>query len=433
MGLLADVTEVVQAFDPTQLDGCHLDEPRVGTQIEPGALRVSGWVLARDSPVVAVEVNVGDVTVARAGSFHPRPDVAAVFPAHPGADRPGFQLTVAGVWEDTIRLKVQAVLAGQSRCQIGTITVGGGAQEKSSPKVSVVIPCYGQAHFLASAINSALAQTYANVEVVVVDDGSRDNAAAVAARYPGVRCVRQKNGGVSEARNAGIRASSGEFLVFLDADDMLLPHAVQVGMDCLKGQAHGQLATGTYRYVDGIGRSMPTPPQPNASEDYYAALLRANYLGTPGTTIFRRLVLDEVGGFDQRFSPAEDYELGLRIARRGHPIHCHDVAVLEYRRASNHASDDSRLMMERTFRALRFQRQNGFGSDHLRAAYSEALEAWRRCYRPDVVDQTCESIERRDRRGALRAMLTFLRYDRRGLRDVVRHSRDRRAASRLTG
>jgi len=92
------------------------------------------------------------------------------------------------------------------------------------PCVSIIIPCYKQAQFLAEAIDSALAQTYPHVEVVVVNDGSPDNTADVCKRYGNrIRYVEQENKGVSEARNAGIRAAIGEYILPLDADDKIDP------------------------------------------------------------------------------------------------------------------------------------------------------------------------------------------------------------------
>lgn len=94
----------------------------------------------------------------------------------------------------------------------------------------MIIPCYNHAQFLAPAIESVPAQTYSNFEIVVADDDSNDNTAEVVKHYPLVRCVYQENAGLSNARNTGLRHSSGEFLVFLDADDRLLPHALEVGV-----------------------------------------------------------------------------------------------------------------------------------------------------------------------------------------------------------
>ena len=99
-----------------------------------------------------------------------------------------------------------------------------------TPLVSVVIPCYNQAHFLGEAIESVLKQTYKHFEIVVVDDGSTDNTSEVARRYSGIRCIEQANQGLSAARNTGIRESKGEYLVFLDADDRLRPIALEAGL-----------------------------------------------------------------------------------------------------------------------------------------------------------------------------------------------------------
>ena len=95
--------------------------------------------------------------------------------------------------------------------------------------VSVIISCYNGASFLADAIDSALSQTHP-VEVVVVDDGSTDHTAEVCDRYPDVGYIYQHNQGVSVARNTGIHATQGEFLIFLDCDDILMPNTAEIGV-----------------------------------------------------------------------------------------------------------------------------------------------------------------------------------------------------------
>jgi len=107
-------------------------------------------------------------------------------------------------------------------------------QEVVAGLVSVVIPCYNQAHFLGEAIESVLAQSYPNFEIIVVDDGSTDDTSEVARRYPGVRLVRQENKGLSGARNAGLAHSEEEYVVFLDADDRLLPDALETVLEHLE-------------------------------------------------------------------------------------------------------------------------------------------------------------------------------------------------------
>ena len=106
------------------------------------------------------------------------------------------------------------------------------ASRARDPLVSVIVPCYNGAAFLEEALRSALAQSYGEVEVVVVDDGSTDSSAEIARRFP-VRYIRQENRGLSEARNTGIRESKGSYLVFLDADDRLKPRAIETGLGAL--------------------------------------------------------------------------------------------------------------------------------------------------------------------------------------------------------
>ena len=89
------------------------------------------------------------------------------------------------------------------------------------PQVSVVIPCFAQAHFLSDAIESVLAQTHTDYEIIVIDDGSPDNVREVVERFPGVRLIAQENRGLSQARNRGLAECTGTYVVCLDADGVL--------------------------------------------------------------------------------------------------------------------------------------------------------------------------------------------------------------------
>src|SRR5215213_6785783 len=164
--------------------------------------------------------------------------------------------------------------------------------------VSVVIPCYNQAHFLGEAIESALAQSYPHFEIVVIDDGSTDTTSEVAGRYPGVRCVRQDNQGLSAARNSGLHHSEGEYVVFLDADDRLLPEALEAGIGCLKAYPECAFASGRYRFIAGDGSFLKHPRERPFDKDSYVALLQRNYIGVPAVVMYRRAVFASVGGFD---------------------------------------------------------------------------------------------------------------------------------------
>ena len=119
----------------------------------------------------------------------------------------------------------------------------------NQPLVSVVIPCFNHGRFLPEAIESVLAQTYPWIEILVVDDGSTDNTREVAAQYPHVRYVYQHNQGLSAARNTGIRHSTGDFLVFLDADDLLYPGAIACNVGYMQEQQDAAFVSGAHDVV----------------------------------------------------------------------------------------------------------------------------------------------------------------------------------------
>src|SRR5215468_11054256 len=104
--------------------------------------------------------------------------------------------------------------------------------EIDESRVSIVIVCYNQARYLDQAIRSALAQSHRMLEIFVVDDGSTDDTAVIAAAYPRVRYIHQSNRGLAAARNTGLAHCSGEYVAFLDADDRLLPAAIRSGLEC---------------------------------------------------------------------------------------------------------------------------------------------------------------------------------------------------------
>src|SRR6476620_2706725 len=142
------------------------------------------------------------------------------------------------------------------------------------PLVSIVIPCHRQAHFLPQAIESALSQTHRQREVVVVNDGSPDNTAEVAACYPGVRCVRQENRGVAEARNSGFRASRGEYVLFIDADDRLTPNAVEAHLLCFAEHPEAGFVVGDLDQIAGDGSYICSPRWPVLEANFYEELLK---------------------------------------------------------------------------------------------------------------------------------------------------------------
>lgn len=198
--------------------------------------------------------------------------------------------------------------------------------------ISVIIPCYQQAHFLAEAIQSVLAQTYPRYEIIVVDDGSTDDTAAVAGRYAALTCIRQRNMGLPIARNVGWQASKGEYVVFLDADDRLLPDALTTGADALRSRPECAFVYGFCHIIDQAGARILMPPHTAIEQEHYRKLFERNFIWTPGAAIFRRAALTQASGFDAALiNGCEDLDLYLRLTRHS-AICCHGQVVAEYRR-----------------------------------------------------------------------------------------------------
>jgi glycosyltransferase involved in cell wall biosynthesis len=251
-------------------------------------------------------------------------------------------------------------------------------------RVSIVIPCFNHARFLPEAIESALAQTHPDVEVVVVDDGSTDGSADIASRYP-VRLIRQPNGGLALARNAGLRASSGNTVIFLDADDRLRRDAAERGCAALERSPGTMMAFGRCQLIDEAGAPLATN-LPAVRADYYQALLRSNYIWMPAMAAYRRGVFDSVGGFDGSWNAAADYDLYLRIASR-FPIVSHDDVVADYRQHGSNMSRDPVLMLEASLAVLRRQRARARRSAALYAAWRGGMRHWREFYGEHLVER----------------------------------------------
>lgn len=194
--------------------------------------------------------------------------------------------------------------------------------------VSVIIPCFNHGHYLAEAIESVLNQQHPNVEVIVVDDGSTDDTSLVAGSYPGVRYIRQANQGLSAARNRGIAQASGQYLVFLDSDDLLLPKGITANLRCLVKNRWAGFVSGAHRKVTASGQVIEeTTDPPDALP--YLTLLQRNYIGMHGAVMYPRWIFDSFR-YDTSLKACEDYDLYLKIAEK-HPVLYHRECIACYR------------------------------------------------------------------------------------------------------
>ncbi|HET7553672.1 MAG TPA: glycosyltransferase [Gemmatimonadaceae bacterium] len=294
------------------------------------------------------------------------------------------------------------------------------------PRVSVVIPCYAQAHLLPGALESTLAQKGASVEAVVVDDGSPDDVRAVAARYPGVRYVHQQNQGLSAARNTGLRESTGDYVVFLDADDRLLPGAIAAGLACFAQHPESAFVYGDFRYMSEEGAPLNRRERPPLDVDLYGGMLVRNHVEMISTALFRRSVLDREGAFDTTLRSAEDYDLLLRIARR-YPTSFHQELVAEYRRYQHRGrslSQNSGMMLRSTVRVLRAQRRFARGNAFYESQLAEGTRFFQDYYGGELVGEVRALLREHRWLAALRGMVLLLRYYPRGIAErLVRRAR----------
>jgi glycosyltransferase involved in cell wall biosynthesis len=250
--------------------------------------------------------------------------------------------------------------------------------------VSVVIPCYNQGHYLEEAIKSAVSGPH-RVEVIVVDDGSTDATATVAARHPNIRYVHQENRGLAAARNRGLAEASGDLVIFLDADDRLMPRGIDTGANALAANPRCGMAYGRCVMIGPDGTQWPTPQQRRVLSGHHAVLLRTNPIWTPAMAIIRRTVLNEMNGFREGFDGSADYDLYLRIAS-AYPVHDHATTVAAYRRHASSMSGSAGRMLRDTLAVMDGNRP---GDDQIAQLdqWREGCEAWRDFYGTQLTEE----------------------------------------------
>jgi glycosyltransferase involved in cell wall biosynthesis len=211
----------------------------------------------------------------------------------------------------------------------------------SSPTVSIIVPTYNRVDLLPRALDSVLAQSFGDFEVLIIDDGSTDDTERVVRDYEvldsRVRYLRQpQNGGVAEARNRGLREAKGEFVAFLDSDDEWVAEKLERQVVRFRElPEHVALLYGGVREVYGESMAPPPPGRravfvPSHRGDVYQRLLESNVVyGTSGVML-RRAAVEVAGWFNQEASPSEDYDYWIRVARHFEVDFIPDPLVIYY-------------------------------------------------------------------------------------------------------
>ncbi|WP_413161541.1 glycosyltransferase family 2 protein [Capilliphycus salinus ALCB114379] len=187
------------------------------------------------------------------------------------------------------------------------------------PRISVIIPAYNCDRYVGQAVESILHQTYSSYEIIVIDDGSQDKTYEVLQPYEAkIRYVYQQNQGVSVARNHGLDLARGEFVAFLDADDLFLPDTLAALLGVFEANPNLGIVHSGWRRINQQGETlMDVRPWETVPKLNLETWLRWKPLGTMGTLMFRRDRLEQVGGFEPGLTHAEDVDLILRLALKG--------------------------------------------------------------------------------------------------------------------
>ena len=277
----------------------------------------------------------------------------------------------------------------------------------SSPRVSVVIPCFNGEAFVGAAIESALGQTHPDIEVIVVDDGSTDNSLDAIRRHPGAICIAQANGGVSAARNAGLDRVTGDFVIFLDCDDVLRPDCVETGLAALCGHPQASFTFGRLQRIDAAGRSTATRQGPGPGWLDYATGLHPRIPTPPALALFRTPLVRSLGGFDSTIRYGEDYDFYLRHLHIA-PAWRHGAIVAEYRRHGANATRCRSAFLNGVMEVLETERAR-IGTDaELLAEWQAGRRDWQRFFGRMLPREVLGTLQDGNLRATAKACRTIL-------------------------
>jgi glycosyltransferase involved in cell wall biosynthesis len=275
------------------------------------------------------------------------------------------------------------------------------------PAVSVIIPCYKHGDTVAAAVESALAQTFTDREIIAINDGSPDDTAAVLAPYGDrIRYFEQPNTGQAGARNRGIELARGEFIALLDDDDTWPADKLAWQVEAMRSDPEIVLVYGEDQRVGADGSVLPPTPRRGYKRPagrVYDDFLEGCWIASPGQTLIRAAALQQVGGFDASIWGSDDWDLYLRLARVG-TFHYENRFALHYRVHGGNASGDVLRHLAGHDAAARKHPTRG-------------VRAWRRWrneaafFGRPLLRQSHEKRLAGDLRGSLKAQRAALRFN----------------------
>lgn len=186
------------------------------------------------------------------------------------------------------------------------------------PKISIIIPVYNGATTIQATVDSVLKQTFSDFELIVVDDDSTDNTLEILSQYTDsrIQVLSCPHGGAAVSRNRGLKQASGEYIAFLDADDLWTPDKLEAQLNALQTHPKAAVAYSWTDFLDEAGNWRQAGRHTRVNGDAFAQMLRSNFLENGSNPLICRSALDDVGGFDESLTGGQDWDLYLRLAAR---------------------------------------------------------------------------------------------------------------------
>ncbi|WP_045055010.1 glycosyltransferase [Aliterella atlantica] len=209
------------------------------------------------------------------------------------------------------------------------------------PLISVIIPAFNCETTIRETVNSVLNQTWKNLELIVINDGCQDSTLDIVKSVTDSRLkvFSYTNSGVAASRNRGISHATGELISFLDADDLWTTDKLEAQLKALEANSQADVAYSWTDHIDGNNQFLRGGPRHIVNGDAYVEVLKSNFLANGSNILVRSQALKEVGGFDKAFTPAEDWDMYLRLAKRYHFVAVPSPQIL-YRITSTSASSN---------------------------------------------------------------------------------------------
>lgn len=248
------------------------------------------------------------------------------------------------------------------------------------PKVSVIVPTYNAMSYIAETVASILNQTFTDFELILIDDGSSDGTAQWITQVadPRVKAITQENKGKAQTCNIGIRLAQGEYLAFLDHDDLWQPTKLEKQVNCLDQDPDAGLVTTWLTIIDGQSKVTSDVMASSVEGQVWQQVIEKNSIHSASIPLIRRRCFETVGMFDETLFPSEDWDMWIRIAAR-YTFAVVKEPLTQWRQHANNTSNDAQKMLraglsvlEKNFGtapAMQSLKQRCLGRIHLYAAW----------------------------------------------------------------